>query len=81
MELGEARAQLAHLHSALDVRNVELIEVHDQLRSILASHNAFREESDRRLQDVRDRLDAVHRSWSWRLTAPARSLVRWMRGY
>ena len=77
MELGEARAQLTHLHSALDLRNVELIEIQ-------ASHSALREEiavARAGLQDVRSRLDAVHRSWSWRLTAPVRALVRWMRGY
>jgi hypothetical protein len=33
------------------------------------------------LTDVRGRLDAFQQSWSWRVTAPARTLLRWLRGY
>ena len=116
MELGEARAQLAHLHTTLHSRNLELIDAHAQLRNVQDEHErhttalreqmaqrddaigAARTETARRerelasqalelagmragLQDLRGRIDAVERSWSWRLTAPLRSMVRWMRGY
>jgi glycosyltransferase involved in cell wall biosynthesis len=33
------------------------------------------------LRDAQRRLDGVHRSWSWRMTAPARALLRLIRGY
>jgi hypothetical protein len=33
------------------------------------------------LTDVRGRLDAFQQSWSWRVTAPARELLRRLRGY
>ena len=33
------------------------------------------------LTDVRGRLDAFQQSWSWRVTSPARTLLRWLRGY
>jgi chromosome segregation ATPase len=140
MELGEARAQLAHLHGTLHVRNVELGEVHAQLGQVhaeLASARQTVEEHSREneglrtavarhedqisqlrsaieqqtaviakartqaemrerqqasqalelvtmragLKDARGRLEAVQQSWSWKLTAPARVLLRLMRGY
>jgi hypothetical protein len=126
MELGEARAQLAHVHEALHARNLELADVHTQLGHVHAElarttqisdehsrNNAtLRDDLARRedaiiaartetaarerelvsqalelarvragLQDITGRLDAVHRSWSWRLTTPVRAVLRWMRGY
>jgi glycosyltransferase involved in cell wall biosynthesis len=140
MELGETRAQLAHVHEALHARNVELGDVHtelgrvhaelDDVQRTVAEHtrenDRLRSDVDRRedqvsqmraaleqqtqaaakartqaemrerqlaaqglelanlrtgLTDVRGRLDAFQQSWSWRVTAPARELLRRLRGY
>jgi hypothetical protein len=59
----------------------------DALHSRIAGQSRLLEESSRLLEErsraleERSRLvDELHHSWSWRITAPARALYRFVRG-
>lgn len=68
--LAAARTGLAAARAESAMREQELASQSFELVRIRAG-----------LRDVHGRLDAVHQSWSWRVTAPIRALLRWVRGY
>ena len=76
-ELGHLRAQLEHVESQLERTEAQLERADAQIAAqaieLVGSRSA--------LNDTRAKLDAVHRSWSWRFAAPARVALRWLRGY
>jgi glycosyltransferase involved in cell wall biosynthesis len=83
-ELREARRQTGQLRDALEEQRVVLDDERAQAAVRDRLLNArVKEIGDfgHALADVRGRLDAVHRSWSWRVMTPARVLLRWLRGY
>ena len=76
-EIAEQRGQIAALNQWLNRLNHELTthgEAVRQLREVVAV-----QQKDN--ADLASRLDAVHQSWSWRVSAPARALLRRLRGY
>jgi len=91
VELGEVHEQLGHLHADLVLARESIARHEDAVGEArariatrdqeLASQTLELGKARAGLQDLGGRLDAVERSWSWRLTAPARALVRRIRGY
>jgi chromosome segregation ATPase len=76
-DVGQLRATIAQQRDALAAAETEAT-VRDRE---LASHVRELAATRTGLADVRARLDQTHRSWSWRITNPARVLLRWVRGY
>jgi len=89
-QLTQAHADLGQLQRALDDSQRENAEFRRDIARRTDDAAARERELAARvveltgtkatLHDVRGRLDAVHRSWSWRLTSPARALLRLLRG-
>jgi predicted nucleic acid-binding Zn-ribbon protein len=75
-ELGTARATLGARTAELAARNAETAGLRDALDQRLDEIERWRTAVD----DQARRLDALHRSASWRWTAPARALYRLLKG-
>jgi septal ring factor EnvC (AmiA/AmiB activator) len=76
---GRAR-ELEQEGAALRTALREAVEARDRDAAVLLATAVALEESRQRLEAWRARSEDVHRSWSWRLTAPLRALGRAVRG-
>jgi glycosyltransferase involved in cell wall biosynthesis len=76
-ELGCAHEDIVRRANALDAARAQIAAGQREL----ASQALELEKARSGLQDLGGRLAAVQQSWSWRLTAPARAILRRMRGY
>jgi hypothetical protein len=80
LELERARARLAELQARDDLaaRNnaleARVQELEDGTRDVTAAHRSVEHECALAHQ----RIDALHRSWSWRVTAPLRRVYEWI---
>jgi glycosyl transferase family 2 len=68
-ELADARARGAARQNALDAASDALAHQHRSVDGLT-----------RAVADAERRIDALHRSFSWRITAPARAVLRALRG-
>lgn len=75
----ETQCALQNEQKLLRSRKSEEILV-TQVRELEAGLRAKVEEAARQAQELKDQLDAVHASNSWRITAPIRAVVLWWRG-
>lgn len=76
--------QLSELRAALEQRTSAIAKAraHDDVRDRQFASQALELVSMRAgLKDARGQLESLQQSWSWRLMAPARVIVRLIRGY
>jgi hypothetical protein len=71
-ELAAARAEIAAVRREWDARSAEVARAVD----FIAHQTRTIENMQHAIDDGARRIDALHRSLSWRLTAPARALLR-----
>ena len=75
-ELEQRASEIAASHAELDARNAEITRVNQALEQRDADIERWRAAVD----GLTRRLDELHRSLSWRWTAPARAVYRVLRG-
>jgi glycosyltransferase involved in cell wall biosynthesis/uncharacterized coiled-coil protein SlyX len=90
VSLAEARSEVDSLRRELEQRTVSLAEAREELdtrsaeitrvNQALAQRDADIERWRAAVDGLSRRLDAFHRSFSWRWTAPARAVYRVLRG-